>query len=118
MYKDTEDLYTTNVQNDFSVYGAEFINFIATLLTTRMIHKADKAGLLEDMSFKDLFDDLGTAWRKVRDNDKPKADDRYWVHPFSYAIAELTVLGLIEGMPEPPKKKRGRPRKDESSNNV
>lgn len=117
-YKDTEELNTTNVQNDFSVYGAEFINFIATLLTTRMIKKADKAGLLEDMSFKDLLEDLGTAWRKVRENDTPKADDRYWVHPFSYALDELTALNLIEGIPEPPKKKRGRPRKNEFSTTV
>ena len=70
------------------------------------------------MSFKDLLEDLGTAWRKVRENDNPKADDRYWVHSFSYALEELTALNLIEGIPAPPKKKRGRPRKDESSTNV
>ena len=34
--KGDEGLSATNVQGDFSVIGEEFVNFIATILTSRM----------------------------------------------------------------------------------
>ena len=45
--------------------GSEFINFISTVLTCRLIQKARDAGLLNKMSYKDLMDDLSSAWRMV-----------------------------------------------------
>ncbi len=36
-YKSDEYLNQTNVQGDFSLIGSEFINFIATVATCRMI---------------------------------------------------------------------------------
>lgn len=46
-YKNDECLDHSNVQGDFSVIGSEFINFIATVLTCRMVRQAEKTGLLQ-----------------------------------------------------------------------
>lgn len=75
-YKGDEGLTTTNVQNDYSVTGEEFVNFIATILTSRMTRKADEAGLLETMSYGDLMDDLSSAWRKVKGETVQKVKGR------------------------------------------
>ena len=48
-YKSDECLDKTDVQGDFSVIGSEFINFISTVLTCRLIKKAREAGLLKEM---------------------------------------------------------------------
>ena len=49
-YKNDECLDKTEVQGDFSLLGLEFINFISTVLTCRMLKKAREAGLLEKVS--------------------------------------------------------------------
>ena len=54
-YKNDEGLDATHVHGDFSVIGSEFINFLATLDTCQILHKARKAGLLEKMSYGDLM---------------------------------------------------------------
>jgi hypothetical protein len=36
----------------------EFVNFIATLITSRMVRKAGDAGLLDTMTYGDLMEDL------------------------------------------------------------
>ena len=65
-YKSDDCLDKTNVQGDFSVIGSEFVNFITTVMTCRIIRKATRAGLLNKMSYGDLMDDLSSAWRKGR----------------------------------------------------
>lgn len=50
-YKNDQCLDQTNVQGDFSLMGSEFINFISTVLTCRLIQKARIAGLLNKMSY-------------------------------------------------------------------
>lgn len=40
-----QDLDRTNVQGDFSVIGDEFVNYISTVATCRIIRKARKCGL-------------------------------------------------------------------------
>ena len=54
-YKSDECLDHTDVQGDFSVIGSEFINFISTVATCRIIRKAQNAGLLEKMSYAELM---------------------------------------------------------------
>ena len=84
-YKGDEGLTTTNVQGDFSVIGEEFVNFIATILTSRMTKKADETGLLDTMSYGELMDDLSSAWRGVKgESVKPKDNDNCRA-PFDYA---------------------------------
>ena len=107
-YKNDECLDHTDVQGDFAVIGSEFINFISTVATCRIIRKAEKAGLLEKMSYGDLMDDLSSAWRKTDAPDEPSTDDGYWVHTLQLVFDELETLGLSKPIPKPEPKKRGR----------
>ncbi len=92
-YKNDQCLDQTNVQGDFSLMGSEFINFISTVLTCRLIQKARDAGLLNKMSYKDLMDDLSSAWRMVDAPAPPHSDDSYWVHTIVSVFEELETLG-------------------------
>lgn len=107
-YKSDERLDHTSVQGDFSVIGAEFINFISTVATCRIIRKARQAGLLKQMSYGELMDDLSSAWRQVSAPGKPATGDGYWVHTLQIVFEELEALGLSEPIPKPEPKKRGR----------
>lgn len=95
-YKSDEGLDQTRVQTDFSVIGSEFINFVATTLTCRMLQKAQDAGLLKNDSWSDLMDDLSSAWRKVDGPKNPRADDDAWVHTLPSVMKLLQALGLCE----------------------
>jgi len=111
-YKSDECLDRTNVQGDFSVIGSEFINFISTLVTCRIIRKARVVGLLKKMSYGELMDDLSSAWRMVDAPTPPKSDDGYWVHTLNTVFVELEALGLSIPVSKEMPKKRGRPRKN------
>lgn len=128
LYKGDEGLSATNVQGDFSGIGEEFVNFIATILTSRMAKKADETGLLDTMSYGELMDDLSSAWRSVKgESVKPKDNDRHWIHTLPSVMDELVKLDLStctqekqkSGRPikekpisDAPKRPRGRPRKN------
>jgi len=107
-YKSDECLDKTNVQGDFSVIGSEFVNFISTVATCRIIRKATKAGLLKQMSYGELMDDLSSAWRRTDAPSIAKSNDGYWIHTLQNVFAELETLGLSEPAPKPEPKKRGR----------
>jgi transposase len=107
-YKSDECLDHTDVQNDFSVIGSEFINFLSTVATCRIIRKAQSAGLFENMSYGELMDDLSSAWRKTDAPEDPATDDGYWVHTLNIVFDELEALGLSKPVPKPEPKKRGR----------
>ena len=95
-YKNDELLDRTNVQGDFAVRGSEFVNFLATVLTSRLRRKAQRNGLLHKRSFKDLLEDLGTAWRKVDGPLPPQSDDEFWLADFKGVFPLLEALGLSE----------------------
>ena len=111
-YKNDECLDRTNVQGDFSVIGSEFINFISTVITCRLIRKAREAELLKLMSYGDLMDDLNSAWRKVDAPEEPATNDNGWVHTNVSVFEELEALGLSKPIPKPEPKKRGRKKKE------
>lgn len=119
-YKSDECLDLTNVQGDFSVIGAEFVNFISTVLTCRIIKKAEQCGVLEDSSYSELMEDLSSAWRKTdAPRQLPQSDDDYWVHTLKGVKEELEKLGLSQPTPKPEPKRRGRkpkPRSEEELN--
>ncbi len=127
-YKGDVELTTTNVQGDFAVRGAEFINFIATVLTSRVCRKAEECGALDNLAYGDMRDDLSSVWRSIKGEiNTPKLYDGYWRCNTLPSIFELMVkLGLAvdptvkrkPGRPkkekqavEQPKKKKGRPPK-------
>ncbi len=107
-YKSDECLDHTGEQGDFSVIGSEFVNYISTVATCRIIKKAEQAGLLDHMSYGDLMDDLSSAWRRTDAPDDPSTDDGYWVHTLKIVFDELEALGLSKPIPKPLPKKRGR----------
>lgn len=115
-YKNDECLDHTDAQGDFAVIGSEFINFISTVATCRIVRKAERAGLLKKMSYGDLIDDLSSAWRRTDAPAEPATDDGGWVHTLVSVFEELETLGLSKPAPKPEPKKRGRkPKpKDES----
>jgi len=127
-YKGDIGLTTTNVQGDFAVRGSEFVNFIATVLTSRITKKAEECGALDELTYGDMMDDLSSVWRNIKGNtEKPKLNDGYWRCNTLPSIFKLMVtLGLAVdptvkrsvGRPkkekpadDQPKKKRGRPPK-------
>jgi len=111
-YKSDECLDKTNVQGDFSVIGSEFVNFISTVATCRIIRKAREVGILDKMTYADMMDDLSEVWRMVDAPGDAASDDNYWVHPMKYALEELEMLGLSKPVPKPEPKRRGRPPKN------
>jgi hypothetical protein len=104
-YKSACDFDETRVQDDYSVIGSEFCDFLSTVLTFKLIKAFDKAKLLDDYTYKRLMSILFRA-KKVR------VEDEDWqlvkMNPSHMEI--LQNLGLIPKPEEPPKKKRGRPK--------
>ncbi|MEA5106066.1 MAG: transposase [Sphaerochaeta associata] len=106
-YKHVTDFDDTRVHSDVSVYGSEFINFISSVMTARLIRKFDETGLFSDMTYNDIMSRLASA-KKVNTN-----GDGQWEYVRTTRATEETLLrlGLLPKMEEPAKKKRGRPKK-------
>lgn len=99
VFKNDTEIDSTDSQDDFTVIGEEFVNTVASTITCRMLKEIEKTGLLKTMSYGDVIEDLSTLWRRT---DAPKdvlpdRSDRYWIHPFEYALDELILLGLCNG---------------------
>ena len=105
-YKSACEFDETRVQDDYSVIGSEFIDFLSTLLTFRLLNEFEKYNLLNTMTYKRIMSILQRA-KKFR------TENGNWqlikINP-SYEVM-LQTLGLLPKPDEPPKKKRGRPRK-------
>lgn len=111
-YKNDECLDLTNTQRDFSVIGAEFVNFISTVITARIVNKIEHTELLTNLSYADIMDDLSSAWRKTcAPLTIPDTKDEYWVHTNNIVFELLEKLGLSKPIPKPESKKPGRPPK-------
>ena len=104
-YKSACEFDETHVQDDYSVIGSEFCDFLSTLLTFRLIKAFDKARLLEKRTYKKIMSILtrakkarlaGEDWKLIRLN--PSQEEL------------LQDLELIPKPEEPPKKKPGRPK--------
>ena len=131
-YKSNEQLVDSRVQSDFSVWGSECVNFLATIITSRMVKKADEKKLLDKFTYGELLDELKHIWRKTTANGPVLSFDPCWVPPFKDGMLILEELGLSKPIatlatePKPkdrpkkkpvfvgPKRPRGRPRKTES----
>ena len=105
-YKTACEFDDTREHDDYSVIGSEFCDFLASLLTCRLINKFDSVHLLDDMNYKKIMSILNRA-KKVR------TDQNDWqLIRINVAYTEvLQNLGLLPKPEEPPKKKRGRPGK-------
>jgi hypothetical protein len=104
-YKSACEFDETRVQDDYSVIGSEFCDFLSTILTFRLMKQFDRANLLEERTYKKLMSVLerakkvkteGEDWRLIR------------INPSQEEI--LQELDLIPKPEKPPKKKLGRPK--------
>ena len=93
------------MQDDYSVIGSEFCDFLSTVLTFRLIKAFDRANLLEDRTYKKVMSVLRRA-------KKARTDSGDWqlirMNPSHSEI--LQELELIPKPEEPPKRKPGRPK--------
>ena len=103
-YKSACEFDGTHVQDDYSVIGSEFCDFLSTVLTFRLIKSFDNAGLLENRTYKKILSILIRA-------KKARIDDGEWqlirMNPSHMEILQL--LDIIPKPEEPPKKQKGRP---------
>ena len=110
-YKLYLDNDRTNVHSDFSVRGAEFINFLSTLITCRVIHFAESKAVFEHMTYGQMLEDLKSAWRKVDAPEEPESNDGYWGEMTLSDMKTLELLELSKPVEVQKQRKRGRPRK-------
>lgn len=106
-YKSACEFDETRVHDDYSVYATEFIDFLSTLLTFRLIKAFDKARLLEKMTYKKVMGILRHA-KKVR---VEEGSDWQMVRCNPSHIEIMQRLGVIPKPDEPAKRKPGRPKK-------
>lgn len=112
-YKNVLFLYETRVQSEASIWGEEFINFISTLITCRIIRKSEKLNLFEKMTYGEMMEDLEHVLRpveKYKINEIPAEDDENWMNTTDAAMKILIAHGLAKPsvLPIPEPKKRGR----------
>ncbi len=105
-YKSALEFDETRVHDDYSVIGSEFCDFLASVLTFRMIAAFDEAKLLEDLPYKKImrilarakmFNDPGIGWRLIK------------INPSQEEVLKKLDIHPTEKLQ--PKKKRGRPPK-------
>jgi hypothetical protein len=106
-YKNVTDFDDTKVHSDYSVYGSEFVNFISSVMTARLLRKFEETGLFSEMTYYEIMSQLSSA-KKV--NTKGNGE---WEYVRTTRATEYTLvrLGLLPGPEERPRK-RGRPRKE------
>jgi len=103
-YKSACEFDETRVQDDYSVIGSEFCDFLSTVLTFRLIKAFDKANLLESRTYKKIMSILVRA-KKARIND----GDWQLIRMNPSHIELLQDLNLLPKPEEAAKKKPGRP---------
>ena len=103
-YKSACEFDETRVQDDYSVIGSEFCDFLSTVLTFRLIKAFDQAHLLDTRTYKKILSVLIRA-------KKARVDNGEWqlIRMTPSHMEILQSLGLVPRPEEPPKKKRGRP---------
>jgi transposase len=106
-YKNVTDFDDTKVHSDYSVYGSEFVNFISSVMTARLLRKFEETSLFSEMTYYEIMSQLSSA-KKV--NTKGNGE---WEYVRTTRATEYTLvrLGLLPGPEERPRK-RGRPRKE------
>ena len=103
-YKVSNGLDDTRVHSDLSVMGSEFVNFLSTLMTFRLIREFGRKGLLEKATYGEIMKDLSRSKRVTIEG------ATYETKVTAEAAKRLETLGLVEAE-EKPKRKRGRPKK-------
>lgn len=104
-YKSACEFDNTREHDNYSVMASEFCDFLATVLTFRLLNEFDRTKLLETYTYKKIMGFLFGA-RKLR---QPQKD--WELKKVTKSILEvLQKLNLVP-TPESVPKKRGRPKK-------
>ena len=104
LYKNLLELDETRVQSDMSVFATGLVNFLSTLITSRVIRHLFSTGILDDCSYDDALDVLGKTLR-IRNG------DGLWTYR-ALAEEKKRILSKLDLIPKlPPKRGPGRPRK-------
>lgn len=104
-YKQACELDETRVHTDYSVYGSEFVSFLSSILTYKILNDAEKKRVLEKCTYGKLMSKLKRA-KKITLN---KTDwELIRINPSEKDM--LADLGLFP-KEETIKRKRGRPKK-------
>ena len=103
-YKDVNEFDETRMHSDYSVISSEFICFLSTIMSSRIVKRFDSAPSLEDLSYSKSMKVLERA-KKVR------IDGEWKLIRLTVKDSEiLTDLGLLPKIITV-KNPRGRPRK-------
>lgn len=106
-YKSACQFDDTRVQDDYSVIGSEFCDFLATVITFRLLKAFDKAKLLERHTYKNVMAMLKRA-KKIR------LQGCGWQF-IKIAPSNIDMMRQLELLPKlgdgVPKRKPGRPKK-------
>lgn len=105
-YKQACEFDETRVHSDYSVYGSEFVSFLSSLLTYRILNDSEKRKVLEEYSYGQMMERLRRA-KKIKIDKEGFRLIR--VNPSTEKL--LSDLGIVE-KEQPVKRKRGRPRKN------
>ena len=55
MYKDIEDLDETCVHSDYSVMGTQFLNYLSTILSCRLVKHFETVSELDEVSYSNVL---------------------------------------------------------------
>ena len=82
-YKNDLELDKTHVEIDDSVRGSEFVNFISTILMSRILQRMATADLLDE-HYTDIIDGLGYSFRKSDAPSPANRNDGGWLTGLKY----------------------------------
>ena len=113
-YKSALDLDETRVHSDYSVIGSEFLDFIASVITMRMLHDMDQSKLLEKLPYKKIMAILRRA-KKVH----LASEDEWFLIKMNPSQEDvLRELKLLPSLDVPAKRTPGRPRKKQRNSSI
>ena len=105
--KDEKEMDDTREHSDYSVIGSNFINYLASIMSSRMLNLFESSGVLEKNTYGDVM-------RLLQRLKKTRVGEGEWqVRRIAKVdVEEVQKLGLFDLpiVPSEPKKKRGRPK--------
>ena len=105
--KDEKEMDDTREHSDYSVIGSNFINYLASIMSSRMLNLFESSGVLEKNTYGDVM-------RLLQRLKKTRVGEGEWqVRRIAKVdVEEVQKLGLFDVpiVPSEPKKKRGRPK--------
>ena len=104
-YKQACEFDDTRVHDDYSVLGSELCNFLASVLTSRLVKKFEQAGLYKENIYYTAAMDILREAGKISDE-----NGEWYLRPIN--PKEVEILRRLDLLPQPQTSKGpGRPKK-------